>query len=81
MSITAIVSGIVILAKALPAARDILNMVQAQILKWELESITNQYTEKQKLIDTLISSISRAETKEERRALTKIMARYTSGNF
>jgi len=83
MSITVgtIVGGIVAVAKAVPAARDIVNTVQAQLLKWELSRITDEYTEKQKLVDALVTSISRAKTREERRALSKVMSRYTSGSY
>jgi hypothetical protein len=76
-----VLTGLFAVAKAIPAARDIVVQLNAMLLKWELSRITNQYTEKQRLISVLISSISKAETKEERRALSKILARYTSGKY
>tara|TARA_R110000744_G_scaffold371682_1_gene482848 strand:- start:6348 stop:6599 length:252 start_codon:yes stop_codon:yes gene_type:complete len=81
MSFTAIVAGVFAVSKAIPAIRDMVVILNAQILKWELSKITNQYSERNKMVDALTSSISKATTKEERRALSKIMARYTSGNY
>ena len=81
MSFTAIVAGVFAVSKAIPAIRDMVVILNAQILKWELSKITNQYSERNEMVDALTSSISKATTKEERRALSKIMARYTSGNY
>ena len=81
MNIAAIVAGVTAIAKAIPAIRDIVSMAQAQLVRWELSQITNKYTERQKLIDALVNSISKATTREERRALSKILHRYTSGKY
>lgn len=81
MTFAAIVTGIFSLAKAVPEIKDIIFMVNSRILQWELSQITNKYTERQKLVDSLTKSISRATTREERRDLSKILARYTTGNY
>ena len=81
MNVATIVAAVTAIAKAIPAIRDMVAKIQAQLIRWELSQITNKYTERQKLVDVLVSSISRAQTREERRALSKILHRYTSGNY
>ncbi len=81
MNIAAIIAGVTAIAKAIPAIKDLVVRVNSKLLEWELSKITDKYTERQRLISSLVNSISRATTKEERRALSKILARYTSGNY
>lgn len=81
MNFTAIVGGVVALAKAIPAIRDMVVMVNSQILKWELSKITDKYTAREKMIDTLTDAISKASTREQRRDLSKVLHKYTTGDF
>jgi len=81
MGFTAIITGIFALAKAIPEIKDIIFLVNSKILKWELEKITNTYTERERLVDTLVDSISKADSREKRRDLSKILARYTAGDY
>jgi hypothetical protein len=81
MSFTAIVGGLFAFAKAVPAIKDIFFLVNKELIRWELSKITDKYTERQKLVDSLTKSISRAQSREERRDLSKILARYTSGKY
>ena len=81
MGVTTIISGIFAIAKAIPAVRDIFNQVQGMILKWELSKIEDKYTAREQMIDTLVDSISKADTREKRRDLSKILHKYTTGDF
>lgn len=81
MSFTAIVGGIFALAKVVPTIKDIIVLVNSQILKWELAKITNEYTAREQMIDTLIDAISKADTREKRSDLSKVLHKYTTGDF
>lgn len=81
MSLGAIASGVFAIAKAIPKVMDFFEMVEDLVIQWRLSRITNTYTERQEKIRALSFAISKASTKEERRALAKLLAEYTSGNY
>jgi hypothetical protein len=81
MSIAAIASGIFAIAKAVPKVMELLNKLEKHLLDYRLAQITDSYTIKREKISAIVNSISRAETNEERRALSKILHDYTSGKF
>jgi hypothetical protein len=81
MTLATIASGIFAIAKAVPKIMELLNKLEKHLLDYRLAQITDSYTIKREKISAIVNSISRAETNEERRALSKILHDYTSGKF
>lgn len=81
MNLAAIASGIFAVAKAIPKIMELFDQVESLVLKWRLSQITDEYQYKRDKLRAVISAISRAETREERIALSKVLHDYTSGRF
>lgn len=80
MNLSAIASVIFALAKALPTVMDLFEKVESLILQYRLSQITDDYRYKREKLRAIINAISKAETREERSALSKILHDYTSTN-
>ena len=81
MNLAAIASGIFAVAKAIPMVMDLFEKVETLILQWRLSEITDDYKYRREKIRAVINAISKADTREERRALSKVLHDYTSGKF
>lgn len=81
MNLALIASGIVAIAKAIPQVMELFEKVESLILQYRLSQITDDYRFKRDKINALVNAISKATTKEERLALSKILHDYTTGKF
>ncbi len=81
MGIGTIVASVVAIAKAIPAARDIIVLIHAKIQEWESTKLQNEYNAKEEKLDALIGAISSADTREKRRVLSKILFDYSIGDY
>lgn len=78
MNIAAILFGII---KAVPAAMELYNNLESLIIKYRLSQITDEYSMKRDKTRALMASIAKADTNEDRRALSQILNDITHGNY
>jgi hypothetical protein len=79
MNLTAIASVIFALAKAVPKVMDLYEKVETLILQYRLSQVTNDYKYKRDKLRAIINAISKAESKEDRSALSRVLHDYTTG--
>jgi hypothetical protein len=73
MSFTAIVSGIFAIAKAIPMVAKYVDMFVDMYTDNQLQKIENEIVTRKQKRSALMVAIRKAETNEERRALSKIL--------
>jgi hypothetical protein len=74
MNITAIFTGIVAIAKAIPKVAEIINKFYQFYIDKQIENIDKYRIEKRDKRKALMKAITKAETDEERKALSIVLS-------
>ncbi len=81
MSITAILSGAVAIAKAIPAIRDIVNQFYNLWVDAQIDNARELRNETQHQRNAILESLKNAKTDEERIALSKLLHDFNRGKL
>jgi hypothetical protein len=78
MTISAIASGIFAIAKAIPQVMEIFKKMQELYISQILGKIDREHGERKTETQALVKAISKAETDEERMALSRLLFKHQS---
>ena len=74
MSITAIFTGLIAIAKAVPRVAELVNKFYDLWIDYQIEQIKIQYISKKEKRISVLKAIKNAKTKNERKALSILLA-------
>ena len=81
MSLSAIASGLFAIAKAIPQVMSILDAILKEYIDYKLSQITKNIDSTQAQRTAILKSIKKAETDEERIALSKVLYDFNTRSF